>query len=161
MTSERTRFFRSIRFRLTAWYALILFIIILMLGAGVAKVLERELRHDVDVRLRASAEEMLDQFQVSMKSAAKRRRSYTEQSPATFSFPSQLIQVVSPDGTVIFSTENLGQRQLPTVPAPGGRDASMRYETTELDGATLAGPDLSDVSAGPGRHRLRSMSPSR
>ena len=38
MNSERTRFFRSIRFRLTAWYALILFIIILMLGAGVAKV---------------------------------------------------------------------------------------------------------------------------
>ena len=31
MTSERTRFYRSNRFRLTAWYALILFIIITIL----------------------------------------------------------------------------------------------------------------------------------
>lgn len=55
MTSERTRFFRSIRFRLTAWYAIILFIIILLLGAGVAKVLERQLRNDVDYRIRSTA----------------------------------------------------------------------------------------------------------
>lgn len=137
MTSERTRFFRSIRFRLTAWYALILFIIILMLGAGVAKVLERELRQDVDVRLRGSAEEMLDQFRISMEFGGQNAVLYTQTSPATFSFPSQMIQLVSQDGKVIFSTENLGNRELPTIPAAVGRDATMRYENTELDGATL------------------------
>ncbi len=137
MTFERTRFFRSIRFRLTAWYALILFIIILLLGAGVAKVLERELRQDVDLRLRASAEEMLDQFQVSMEFGGQSTVLYSDASPAEFSFPSQLIQIVSSDGRLLFTSENLGQRQLPTVPASTGDDASMRYENAELDGATL------------------------
>lgn len=137
MTSERTRFFRSIRFRLTAWYALILFIIILLLGAGVAKVLERELRQDVDVRLRASAEEMLDQFQVTMEFGGQNTYLYTGSSPAEFSFPSQLIQIVSADGRLLFTSENLGDRQLPTVPATDGREASMRYEDTVVDGESL------------------------
>ena len=137
MTSGHTRFFRSIRFRLTAWYALILFIIILMLGAGVAKVLERELRQDVDVRLRTSAEEMLDQFQGSMRAGGQIAVIETATSPATFSFPSQMIQLVDFDGRIFFSTENLGPRVLPSVPAPAGREATMRYENSELDGATL------------------------
>ena len=137
MTSERTRFFRSIRFRLTAWYALILFVIIILLGAGVAKVLERELREDVDVRLRTSAEELVNQFQVLMQFGGQTPYIYSETSPAEFSFPSQLIQLVSPEGRVIFSTDNLGQRTLPTVQAPDGRAASIRYANTELDGATL------------------------
>ena len=135
MTSERTRFFRSIRFRLTAWYALILFIIILLLGAGVANVLERELRQDVDVRLRASAEEMLNQFQISMEFGGQ--MNLETASPATFSFPSQLVQIASSDGHLLYTSENLGQRQLSAVPAAAGREASMRYENTELDGATL------------------------
>lgn len=137
MNSERTRFFRSIRFRLTAWYALILFIIILLLGVGVAKVLERELRQDVDVRLRASAEEVLYQWQQSMTFGGQNTYLYVTTSPAEFSFPSQLIQIVSSDGRLLFTSENLGQRQLPTIAAGAGRNAGMRYENTELDGATL------------------------
>lgn len=137
MMPGRTRFSRSIRFRLTAWYALILFIIILILGAGVAKVLERELRRDVDIRLLSSAEQMLDQFGVAMEFGGQTAVLYSEQSPATFSFPSQLIQVVSEENRLIFTSENLGQRQLPTVPAPAGRETTIRYASTELDGATL------------------------
>jgi two-component system OmpR family sensor kinase len=134
MKSERTRFFRSIRFRLSAWYALILFIIILLLGAGVAKVLERELRNDVDVRIRNTAVEMLNQFQVQFGG----QRVILEQSAAAaLSFPSQLIQIVDSSGTVLYSTENLGERQLPTISAPDETAPSMRYETTELDGETV------------------------
>jgi two-component system OmpR family sensor kinase len=136
MNSERTRFFRSIRFRLTAWYALILFIIILLLGAGVAMVLERELRQDVDVRLQSTAEEMLDQFQVLMAGGGHSTYLYTA-APSEFSFPSQLIQLVSEDGRVLMATENLGDRILPTVPALDGQEQTMRFETTDLDGATL------------------------
>jgi signal transduction histidine kinase len=137
MTSERTRFFRSIRFRLTAWYALILFFIILVLGAGVAKVLERELRQDVDVRLRANAELMLDQFQLSIGFGGEFPVLFSESSPAKFSFPSQMIQVVRADGRLLFTTENLGQRQLPTVPASVGGDTQMRYANATVDGETL------------------------
>jgi signal transduction histidine kinase len=134
MKSERTRFFRSIRFRLSAWYALILFIMILLLGAGVAKVLERELRTDVDVRIRNTAEQMLGQFQVSFGGQGV----YLEPSgAAALSFPSQLIQVVDPQGTVRYSSENLGSRELPTVTPLKGLPSSMRYETTQLDGQTI------------------------
>jgi two-component system OmpR family sensor kinase len=136
MTSERTRFFRSIRFRLTAWYALILFVIILMLGAGVAKVLERELRQDVDVRLRNSAEEMLTQFRVSMEFGSQSTQIQSAP-PSEFSFPSQLLQIVSSDGKVVFTSENLGQRQLPTVSTEGDLEDQMRYANVEVDGENL------------------------
>ncbi|HET9658960.1 MAG TPA: ATP-binding protein [Thermomicrobiales bacterium] len=133
MNSERTRFFRSIRFRLTAWYAIILFIIVLLLGAGVAKVLERELRNDVDVRIRNTAEQMLNQFQLQVGG----QTAYLQSLPAdSFSFPSQLIQVVSPNGAVYFSTESLGDRTIPTVPA-AAQTGQMRYGTSVLDGETV------------------------
>lgn len=135
MNSGRTRFFRSIRFRLTAWYALILFIIILILGAGVAKILERQLRSDVDTRIASTAAEMLDQFQYSVQYGGQ--LTVIPPPPDSFSFPSQLIQVVDPSGTVRYSTENLGERQIPTVPPRKGKSAQVRYETTELDGETI------------------------
>ncbi len=108
MNAGRTRLFRSIRFRLTAWYAIILFIIILVLGAGVAQVLERQLRNDVDVRIASTATEMLDQFQYTVQFGG--RLAVIPPPPDSFSFPSQLIQVVGPDGTVRYFTENLGVR---------------------------------------------------
>lgn len=135
MTSERTRFFRSIRFRLTAWYAIILFIIILLLGAGVAKVLERQLRNDVDYRIRSTAEQMFLQFQYNVQFSGNVEAQPPP--PDSFSFPSQLIQVARPDGAVLYSTQNLGNRQIPTVPALGGRIGNIRYETTVLDGETI------------------------
>jgi len=135
MNAGRTRLFRSIRFRLTAWYAIILFIIILVLGAGVAQVLERQLRNDVDVRIASTATEMLDQFQYTVQFGG--RLAVIPPPPDSFSFPSQLIQVVGPDGTVRYSTENLGEREIPTVPARGGNETRVRYETTVLDGETI------------------------
>ncbi len=135
MTSERTRFFRSIRFRLTAWYAIILFIIILLLGAGVAKVLERQLRNDVDYRINSTAQQMFQQFQYSVQFSGDVEAQPPP--PDSFSFPSQLIQVVTPEGVVLYSTQNLGERQIPTVPALDGNAGKIRYETTELDGETI------------------------
>lgn len=135
MNTGHARFFHSIRFRLTAWYALILFVIILTLGAGVAKVLERQLRNDVDRRIASTAAEMLDQFQYSIQFGG--RLTVIPPPPDSFSFPSQLIQVVDEEGTVRFSTENLGDRQIPTVPALGGNEARVRYATTVLDGETI------------------------
>lgn len=135
MNSERTRFFRSIRFRLTAWYALILFIIILLLGAGVAKVLERQLRNDVDIRIRTTAEQMLDQFDTVQYGGDV--TIYSSLPPESFSFPSQLIQLVDNSGNVKYSTQNLGDRKIPTVAPISGREAQMRYGTTVLDGETI------------------------
>ncbi|MCO5223559.1 MAG: HAMP domain-containing histidine kinase [Thermomicrobiales bacterium] len=137
MRSERTRFFRSIRFRLTAWYALILFLIILMLGAGVARVLERDLRHDVDNRLYSTAASMIDQFQVVSQFGGQSTSLYSEQSPASFSFPSQLIQIVGSRDRVLFSSENLGGREIPIIEATLQRETQMRYGTTRIDGEVV------------------------
>lgn len=136
MTAERTRFFRSIRFRLSAWYALILFILILMLGAGVAQVLERDLRRDVDRRIRSTAEQMLEQFEITVQFGGQ--NAYLQSPPPDrFSFPSQLIQIVDLRGNVLFASQNLGGRQIPTIPARTGQERSLRYGTVELDGETV------------------------
>jgi signal transduction histidine kinase len=100
-------------------------------------VLERELRQDVDVRLRSSAEEMLNQFQVSLELGSQNAVLSSQTSPAEFSFPSQMVQIVRSDGNLLFTSENLGQRRLPTIGSTSGRDASMRYANVELDGETL------------------------
>jgi signal transduction histidine kinase len=134
MKSERTRFFRSIRFRLSAWYALILFIMILLLGAGVAKVLERELRNDVDVRIRNTADQILGQFQLVFGGQAV---TLEPSAAEALTFPSQLIQIIDADGVVRYSSENLGSRQIPTIAAIDGQIASMRYGTAKLDGETV------------------------
>ena len=57
-TRSRTRFRLvpgSIRFRLTAWYALLLALVLAILGFSVLNLAERRLREDVDQRLEATA----------------------------------------------------------------------------------------------------------
>jgi signal transduction histidine kinase len=132
MRSEQTAFFRSIRFRLSAWYALLLFILIVLLGAGVAFKLEREQRQDVDTRLESTAKEMVSQFTVSPTPGGA---AINVPPPDAFSFPSQLIQVVDEKGQVYFSSENLENRTLPIVGGDAG--ASPRFDTEELDGVRI------------------------
>jgi signal transduction histidine kinase len=53
------RFFRSIRFRLTAWYALVLVLIIAVLGVLLSTFLARALENEVDNRLRYASDLVL------------------------------------------------------------------------------------------------------
>ncbi|MGD9715021.1 MAG: sensor histidine kinase [Thermomicrobiales bacterium] len=124
--------FRSIRNRLTAWYALLFLLVMLVLGAGVIWYVERELRADVDLRLEETAMAMSDQLEVAFIEG--RQRVFLP--PDAFTFPSQLLQVIDTSGGIRFRSENLGDRVLPfDVLAIEASEPS--YQTVELDGVTI------------------------
>ena len=58
-------FYRSIRFRLTAWYALILLVVLLSFGLVLRTLVIRELQNNVDSRLLAAGEEIVKQTGVT------------------------------------------------------------------------------------------------
>ncbi len=123
---------RSIRNRLTVWYALLFLIVMLLLGAGVSWYLERELRHDVDLRIGETATSMRDQVEEAF--IERSPRVYLP--PDAFTFPSHLLQVVDPGGRIQFRSENLGDRTLP-YQRMALDNAESYYDTIELDGVTL------------------------
>lgn len=138
---------RSIRFRLTAWYAALLLLLILLLGAGLFLRLESELRHDIDDRLLATAEEMKGQFEVGF---TREGPVVVVPPPGSFTFPSQLVEVVDADGQAQFQSENLGDRQLPGDGHHGdgerpdgegsgaaGIPSDPTWQTVEVDGVKV------------------------
>ena len=123
--------FRSIRNRLTAWYALLFLVAMLLLGAGVASYVERELRDDVDMRLEETATAMSEQVERAFIEGQPR----VFLPPDAFTFPSQLLQVIDSNGRIRFRSENLGDRVLPV---DDGLDLSVfSYDTVTLDGVTI------------------------
>ncbi|MBX3070315.1 MAG: HAMP domain-containing histidine kinase [Thermomicrobiales bacterium] len=123
---------RSIRSRLTVWYALLFLVAMLLLGAGVAWRIEQQLRDDVDVRLQSTAQAMREQVEMAF---IEGRPTIFLPSDA-FTFPSQLVQVMTTTGQIRFSSENLGNRTLPFDPeelARGGR----YNDTVTVDGVTI------------------------
>src|SRR4051795_11947160 len=104
MTAWR-RWTGSIRFRLAAWYAAIVLLVIIALGATFSILLERELRNDVDAQIFASAQRVkadLDVYLTPNGSIVG-----TPPVPALYSFPSLLIQVVRANGDIMASSESL------------------------------------------------------
>lgn len=123
---------RSIRNRLTVWYALLFLVVMLLLGAGLALYLERELRQDVDARIEDTATSMRDQVEQAF--IERSPRVYLP--PDAFTFPSHLLEVVDANGRIQFRSENLGDRVLPFEQAAIDI-AEPYYDTIELDGVTL------------------------
>jgi two-component system, OmpR family, sensor kinase len=129
MDSARLPFARSIRFRLTAWYAALIFAIILAVGFGLSKLIERELRRDVDQRLITTARDMTGQF-TSVGPFVY------PPIPDLFTFPGQLIEVVNDDNNVVQRSGNLGDRNLPAPPVTTN-DRHHSYQTVVLDGVSI------------------------
>ena len=123
---------RSIRSRLTAWYALLFLVVMLLLGAGVASYVERELRDDVDKRLAETATAMSAQVERAFIEGQPR----VFLPPDAFTFPSQLLQVIDTDGRIRFRSENLGDRVLP-LDGNGLDLSAASYNTVTLDGVTI------------------------
>ncbi|MBA2290428.1 MAG: hypothetical protein H0V98_08600, partial [Chloroflexia bacterium] len=57
---SRIRIFSSVRFRLTAWYTLVLVVIIVVLGILLSVFLSRSLDEDVDRRLNDASEQVFE-----------------------------------------------------------------------------------------------------
>jgi two-component system, OmpR family, sensor kinase len=125
--------FRSIRFRLTAWYALVLFAVFVLLGLLLNTLLERELRQDVDKRLQTTAVTINDKAQLL---GTVNSSGVLISVPERLTFPSLLIQVVDSRDQVRIRSDNLAGRELPAPPFELNRTDPI-YETAELDGVPL------------------------
>ena len=118
----RLVWFRSIRFRLTAWYALVLVAVFVIFSLSLNTLLERELRQDIDRRLESITNEI--------KNTARLQGNFqfmtlTFDDPTSLSFPSLLIQIVDNQGKFSYSSNNLGRGRTPVA-------AHLRYHT-EID----------------------------
>jgi two-component system, OmpR family, sensor kinase len=125
--------FRSIRFRLTAWYALVLFAVFVLLGLLLNTLLERELRQDIDQRLETTATTINDQAALR---GTFEGLALTLFVPERLTYPSLLIQGVDRQNKIVGSSDNLAGRELPAPPFELNRTRPI-YETAELDGVPL------------------------
>jgi signal transduction histidine kinase len=133
MVLRRRHFYRSIRFRLSAWYALLIIAMMIALGFGLSTLTERELRRDVDQRLLQTARDFKAQAQPEL---TPNGLTFLFPPPDVFTFPSLLIQVVNENGDTAFSSENLGKRILPAAPVVTN-ERNPVFTTATLDGVTI------------------------
>ena len=103
------RFHPSTRVRLTAWYAALLLLVLVALGASVDTLARNRLMADVDNRLLNTAEDIGSGIERKLATwpFSTKPVSFAEIVPTLGSFASrgQLIQIVSPDGDVVRSSE--------------------------------------------------------
>jgi signal transduction histidine kinase len=131
---RRPLLLRSIRTRLTAWYAAFLVLIILLLGVLVSTVLERQLREAIDNRLRETGSGVTSQFDVGFRFDGP---VVTVPPPDELAIPSHFVQVVDNDGEIFFRSENLGDNGRLPIALRTVRAGELHYETVELDNVSL------------------------
>lgn len=130
----RFSWLRSIRFRLTAWYALVLLAVLVLLGALLNTLLERELRHDVDQQLSSTATAIDEQATLF---GTINGQIIVRLEPETLgSFPNLLIQAVNDQNEVGYTSESLRGKTLP-APAVKTGETKPVYSTVELDGVPI------------------------
>jgi two-component system OmpR family sensor kinase len=136
---SRFGWLRSIRFRLTAWYAVLLLLVLVILGVLLNTLLERELRQDVDQRLKTTASKINNQAELQGNMFGQ-QFVVLQQSTLT-SFPSLLIQAVNTQNEIVYSTQNLldSNNSYKKLPAPTVQDGETKavYSTADLDGVPI------------------------
>jgi signal transduction histidine kinase len=131
---RRPLLMRSIRTRLTAWYAAFLVLIILLLGVLVSTVLERQLREAIDTRLRETGSGVIGQFDEDFQFG----RPVVFVPPSDeIAIPSHFVQVVNNDGEIYFRSENLGNTGRLPFSLRTVREGDLHYENVKLDNISL------------------------
>ena len=130
------RFHPSTRVRLTAWYAALLVLVLFALGASVDTLARNRLMADVDQRLQSTAADIGSGIERNLASwpFSTEPVSFEDIVPTLGSFASrgQLIQITSPAGEVVRSSEYAPSR--PIVPESGEPSGEPRIVSTELAG---------------------------
>jgi two-component system, OmpR family, sensor kinase len=130
------RFHPSTRVRLTAWYAALLVLVLFALGASVDTLARNRLMADVDLRLQSTAEDIGTGIERNLASwpFSTEPVSFEDIVPTLGSFASrgQLIQITSPSGEVVRSSEYAPRK--PIVPESGEPSGEPRIVSTELAG---------------------------
>src|SRR5829696_9405334 len=135
------RLHASTRVRLTAWYAALLVLVLLALGVSVDALARNRLMSDVDNRLRSTAADIgtgIERNLASWPFSTEPVR-FEDIVPTLGSFASrgQLIQIISPDGDVVRSSEYAPGK--PIVSQSGEPSGEPSVVSTEL-GARRLGP---------------------
>ncbi len=126
---------RSIRFRLTAWYALVLALAILLFALATSAVMERRLDESFD-------RELLDTARAIQRTAEVRPsgRGFPAliDMPALdpFSIAGYFIQIYRPDGSTAYRSESLGLRNLPPPDLSQSQD-QVSSQTVSIDGQEM------------------------
>lgn len=152
MHARRIGFFGSIRFRLTAWYTLLLALVIVVVGFTLSSLLERELRADVDERLERTANRILDLTQAEFVV-----RGPFDEGEIQVSIPPldpiarpgqvvQVLQIIDGRFFLLDQTSDLEGRVLPSADIEPG-STELRYRTAEFDDADVRTALLPIVSA--------------
>jgi signal transduction histidine kinase len=124
----------SIRFRLTAWYALVLALILAALGFAVVQLAGNRLQADMDARLSRTADDIASVIARSLVAAEP----FAEEIPfdaiapslASFSSRGLLVQILGPDGSVIRRSEAAPGEPMMALPnSPATADLILRTET--------------------------------
>lgn len=136
------RFHPSTRVRLTAWYAALLLLVLFALGASVDALARNRLMADVDNRLLNTAEDIGSGIERNLASwpFSTEPVSFEQIVPTLGSFASrgQLIQIVSPDGDVVRSSEYAPGKP---IVAQDGQPSGK----SKIVSATLAGEEARAV----------------
>jgi signal transduction histidine kinase len=119
---------KSIGARLALWYAGVSTVTLIFLCAGGYYLLNDQLIHGLDLLNATELEQIKsglgpDSARLPPTQIEQRLRSLTAQAPVPF-----YIQLHGPDGSVLFSSANLGGRRLPDMDVPGYRSATVTLD---------------------------------
>ena len=126
---------RSIRFRLTAWYATVLTLVLLTLIVIASEALDRRLSSNFDDDLTNTAAAIQRTAEV---------RSFGDGAPVSIDLPAldpfsvagYFIQISLPDGSTEYRSDALGYRDLPLPDLTNGLDG-LRFDTITIDNEHL------------------------
>jgi two-component system, OmpR family, sensor kinase len=144
----------SIRARLTLWIGVVLGVALISFTVGVYSLLARDLLNEVDRSLAERADQVNNAVRLSPGFPPGSGPHIAIPRPDRFTSADTFVQVVSLDGEVVGSSQNLGDVSLPVTDKDleSAQFGSQRYDLTELDGERIrilsAPPTVRDQPVG-------------
>jgi hypothetical protein len=129
----------SIRARLTLWIGVILGLVLISFTVGVYSLLARDLLNEVDRSLAEWAAQVNNAVRLSPGFPPGRGLRLEVPRPETFTSADTFVQLVSLDGEVVGTSQNLEDVSLPVTDEDlaSAQLGSQRYDQTELNGERI------------------------
>jgi len=140
-------FFRSVRFRLTAWYALFLIIILVTLGIALRTILVRSIENDTNQRLLAAAQQIEEQTTVDNSPEAL---AATTQDVSRLRPPSFESLILSGMWSAMVDRTLGGFLKNDTIPDPDNTLQALTYS----DVIALNRPEIQTITVGETKTRV-------
>lgn len=155
----KARFYHSIRFRLTAWYAFMLMLILLVVGVALARMLAQTLEDDLEERLEVAATAVFKQAERSMRTSDTAADPVGDISPQPTNVGSILVagtwaEIYGPRGNHLSSSGNPPNGRPAVDPVELGQSgSSLTTHRFSTDGTGMQAVILYPGGAEQGRQR--------